>query len=602
MRVSYEWTWRDAAPPERLWPMISDTNRINRAVGLSAWSFETKPAAGGGIVREGRTRAFGLNISWDELPYEWRAPEQLGVERRYHSGPYSRIVITVTLEREGAGTRLTHRLDVDCRGPLGLVASWVQLGWSTRRGFDRIYRRIFAAAAVPPGPEPFREPPPPLSAAATERLDAVLARLREHHPSDMVERLGRLVREGGELELQRLRPFALARLWDADRMEVLKLCLRATKLGLLQMAWRILCPHCRGSRNSHALAELSSAAHCESCNFDFEADFSRHLEVVFKPSEQIREVHAADYCIGGPGSTPHVVLQKRVAAGTSAALPMAVPAGAYRLRSPHGGGMLHVAIEDGGPLAFVRRLSAHDEDTTLAPGGRIEFLNDTDHEALAIVELREWEQDAATAAIVTTCQDFRDMFSNEAIARGEEFRVALIALMFTDLRGSTAMYERVGDVPAFAVVREHFALLEQAIGANKGAVVKTIGDAVMAAFTDAADAVAAARDIQRAFGGALAGGERLTVRIGVHAGPCVAVNLNDRVDYFGTTVNVAARLEGQSQGGDVVLLASLAEDPGVRRMLDSLAPEREALRVKLKGLRDDIEIVRLRFRAEPGDR
>jgi class 3 adenylate cyclase len=71
----------------------------------------------------------------------------------------------------------------------------------------------------------------------------------------------------------------------------------------------------------------------------------------------------------------------------------------------------------------------------------------------------------------------------------------------------------------------------------------------------------------------------------------VVVNLNDRLDYFGSTVNMAARLQGQSQGGDIVLSRAVADDPAVRPLLATLAAREES--VPLKGFADPISFVRL---------
>jgi class 3 adenylate cyclase len=117
-------------------------------------------------------------------------------------------------------------------------------------------------------------------------------------------------------------------------------------------------------------------------------------------------------------------------------------------------------------------------------------------------------------------------------------------------------------------------------------VVKTIGDAVMASFGDPANAVKAALAMQ-----ARIADHDLVLKLGVHVGPSVVVNMNDRLDYFGSTVNMAARLQGQSQGGDIVLSRAVADDPAVRPLLAPLAAIQES--VALKGFAQPISFVRL---------
>ena len=134
----------------------------------------------------------------------------------------------------------------------------------------------------------------------------------------------------------------------------------------------------------------------------------------------------------------------------------------------------------------------------LPPGepGKIAFVNDAGFELAALVEDRTWTRDALTAPEVISLQAFRDLFAEATLRPGDEAAVGQVALLFTDLRGSTALYERVGDAAAFNMVREHFAFLASIVRDHDGAVVKTIGDAVMASFGDPADAVKAALAMQ----------------------------------------------------------------------------------------------------------
>ena len=159
-----------------------------------------------------------------------------------------------------------------------------------------------------------------------------------------------------------------------------------------------------------------------------------------------------------------------------------------------------------------------------------------------------------------------------------------------------AMYERIGDARAFAIVEEHFRAMEAIVVANEGAVVKTMGDAVMASFASASQAVAAAVAMVRE-NDRLHGDVGLGVKIGVHAGPCLAVRANERLDFFGTTVNVAARLQAQAKAGGLVVTEELSRTPGVAALLDGLP--REPFEATLKGIRETQRLVAVDLR-EPG--
>jgi class 3 adenylate cyclase len=204
------------------------------------------------------------------------------------------------------------------------------------------------------------------------------------------------------------------------------------------------------------------------------------------------------------------------------------------------------------------------------------------------LERLEWSSLAATAHDLALLPVFRRTFSARMLRRGLALQVQRVALLFTDLTGSTDLYARLGDAAAFGLVDEHFRLLEQVVDAHGGAVVKTIGDAVMAAFATDADAVRGALAARAAFDAfrreRRAAG--LDLKLGVHSGPCYVVTANGRLDYFGHTVNVAARLQGQAGPGEIVLSAETA----ARAALD--LPGRP-FAARLKGLPAPLPAVRI---------
>jgi class 3 adenylate cyclase len=211
-----------------------------------------------------------------------------------------------------------------------------------------------------------------------------------------------------------------------------------------------------------------------------------------------------------------------------------------------------------------------------APPGQVRLRNDTGRPLTFVVEDRTWVEDALTADRATSLQAFRDLFS-----------------VFTDLKGSTALYRSIGDAGAYSLVRDHFAFLAGIVRAHSGAVVKTIGDAILAAFADPADGLAAAIAMQREVAGfnAERDGVGIVLKVGLHDGPSIAVTLNDRLDYFGSTVNLAARLQGESRGGDIVI--SIARDPAVVVLLSGLDAREE--QAALKGIEAPVDFLRITF-------
>ena len=131
------------------------------------------------------------------------------------------------------------------------------------------------------------------------------------------------------------------------------------------------------------------------------------------------------------------------------------------------------------------------------------------------------------------------------------------AVMFTDIVGSTETTSRYGDDAALALLRVHDRIVRDALQANRGGEVKHTGDGIMAAFISAASAVRAACQIQEALQQHNAGGPEhpVTVRVGISAGEPV----EDNDDLFGSTVQLAARLCGHAEPGQILVSGVVAD-------------------------------------------
>jgi class 3 adenylate cyclase len=225
-----------------------------------------------------------------------------------------------------------------------------------------------------------------------------------------------------------------------------------------------------------------------------------------------------------------------------------------------------------------------DGELPLAPTAALTLRNATPAQQQFILERTAWSDQAATAAEVTSLQMFRDLFANEALRPGERIAVGSLTVLFTDLRDSTRLYRESGDAVAFGHVMNHYDVLRAAISAEHGALVKTIGDSVMAVFLRPVAALRAVFEAQRILSRPPAGLQPLSLKAGVHTGPCVAVTLNDRLDYFGSTVNIAARLEGLSSvRPGLVTSSAVVQDPEVAAWLASGGAHAAPFAATLKG-------------------
>jgi class 3 adenylate cyclase len=194
-----------------------------------------------------------------------------------------------------------------------------------------------------------------------------------------------------------------------------------------------------------------------------------------------------------------------------------------------------------------------------------------------------------TAKRLLTNQTFRDLYRTDTLDIDQRLKITSLTFLFTDLKGSTELYERVGDLVAYDLVREHFRVLHEIVAAETGAVVKTIGDAVMATFPTPDHAISAAlrmRDAMHSLN-EQRGQEDLLLKIGIHEGPCLAVTLNDRQDYFGQTVNIASRVQGLAVSRSIFATDNVVENPEVSHVIARQGLQPTLQKTSLRGINDE---------------
>ncbi len=462
--------------------------------------------------------------------------------------------------------------------------------------------------------------------------------LRQAAAPSVAEALKTAVEAEPDRALNRINPLAFAAQRELDEEATIGALVHAARLGIFDMSWNMLCPGCGGVLESGAALKTLNRDHyyCSLCAADYEPTLDDLVEVTFTVNPRIRRIAAHD-----PDSLSHAEYMRQIFWSSGADLPDDVESAIDRITldlmelAPAEKAAMSLTLPKGFVIAFDpvthtslfldvsgeetherRSLSivfadahAHNGTMALRPGpARITFENKSGRRTLPGLWLHGPEMDNLssrrrpflTATRLLSNQTFRDLYRSGTFDPEQRFKITSLTILFTDLRGSTALYDRVGDLAAFDLVRSHFGELIAAVAAEGGAVVKTIGDAVMATFPTPDRALRAAMRMREAMRkiNAERGSEDLALNIGLHEGPCLAVMLDDRQDYFGQTVNIAARVQDLAEPTAILATKPIVESAEVARLVGDAGYRTTSRHLSLRGVSEAFQVYEISEREE----
>jgi hypothetical protein len=429
---------------------------------------------------------------------------------------------------------------------------------------EEVYRRFDAALAE--GPSFVGDPFEPLHSPSTSQRELVTdaaQRLVERHgfAEDVVARLSDLLLFAPEKRLERLRPWELADQWKANRGDVLDLMFVATSIGILQLAWDLVCPRCQVSHEvAPTLGRVTPRGVCAACNAAYEIDLASTVELVFRPHRAVRLTENATYCVGAPARRPHVAAQQVLAPGEEREVTVNLATGDYRITGPRIGvpricaaspvgwaGELAIEISDGG--AEIRPAVGR------AGAVVVKIINASDRDQVVRIESTAQREDAVTAATALAHPRFREFFSEELLPYGEHVSVSRVAFLFLDVPGRFSMLDDKGDAGSLAFAAKLDALAGEEAALRQGSIVESGSDLhQVLAFPSAALALEAGLSILKSATKAGIG-----LRAAVHEGPCIALTRSGKVDWFGDTITRGAALVEEAEENGVALSFRVAD-------------------------------------------
>src|SRR2546423_1751712 len=359
----------------------------------------------------------------------------------------------------------------------------------------------------------------------------LFAALRQSADPDVVCAIEALVRDAPDNRLNRINALAFAAKSGLNEDRVIAAFLHAARLGLFELSWNVLCPGCGGVLDAGASLKTVHAEEygCALCAAGYEPTLDEMVEVTFTVSPRVRRIAAhepaglppAEYCrqifwssgIDLPDDAFERMLEEvtleliELPPGEKALLSLTLPAEFVIVFDPvtHTAQFIDVKGEptrERQSLSIVfNRLQAATTTVEMRPGPlRLTLENRTESRLVpgvyvagqAMHDMLGKRKRFLTAKRLLTNQTFRDIYRTDTLDVDQRLKITSLTFLFTDLKGSTDLYERVGDLVAYDLVRQHFRVLHDIVAAEAGAVVKTIGDAVMATFPTPDRAMAAA--------------------------------------------------------------------------------------------------------------
>jgi class 3 adenylate cyclase len=371
------------------------------------------------------------------------------------------------------------------------------------------------------------------------------------------------------IDVASIRPINLALKWKLPQKQVIEACMQAMVVGLLEMRWEILCPQCRVVKvNSAGLHDIPKSVHCSSCCIDFGLDFNENIEMIFFPAQWLRQVNSTTYCMLSPRLTPQITAQIRIHPNHEKIIDYSLEPGIYRCRILEEQRSVTVIVNQKDASFPVIELTQ--DKMHLLPEKKTAWtlINNSQNARFFIIENLKYKENTLTAQKVSTMHVFRQLCPEQLIRPGDSIGISRLTILFTDLKDSTAFYYKVGEAQAYHIVREHFGFLSEIIYKHNGTLVKTIGDSVMAVFYDSKDGVAACLDVRdhlEEFN--RKNKTEISIKLGIHEDNCISVNMNNLMDYFGTAINVVARLHALSDGNDIIISEEIMQNPAVELLL-----------------------------------
>lgn len=503
--------------PEEIWPYLSDTSRMNKELGFP-------PRVEKEVHGENHvfTKTLGRQEEWIEKPWIWVFEKELQNHRVFKKGwmTEQRGVFTVEETNEGCRVNIYFR-------------------WT----FSNILTKLLFSSVGSVLDKKFVEFFRQKEQLITDSRKSLPIAEIPAEPLSPYDTLMNYLRNADELDLDRLHLKKLSKELSLPLDLLLDVCQIMVKEGYLSLSWDVVCPHCRGVRAENSgLAFIKMENTCEACDVDFQPEMEESIEVVFHVTDKLRKIQKIVYCAAEPFKKKHIKLNQIISAGNSQSFDLKLKPGIYRFRVKNSKQLSYLEVNDSHDSKEVSLSENQSVRKSVNTSFKLNYINSTQKDVVITLEEAWWFSDRLLPREVLTNPVMRTILSEDHLEIGVKLNIGNQVIMFTDIVGSTPFYKELGDAKAMKAVQDHYNEVKEIILSHRGVIVKYIGDAIMAAFLSIEDAYICSVDIHKKFH-KLRNDTPIKLRVSFHEGPVLCANMNVGIDYFGNTVNQAAKIQ-----------------------------------------------------------
>lgn len=562
-----------------VWRWLSDTSRFNRALGMK--ERQEREEDGKLIVT---TMMMGKKQEWIEHPWKWKYGESMVLDREYI---------------EGMG-HYNHTIFYFEEGHLYIYMGFIPNGWIAKKflelGLGVVLKDIAKlvdqmdsdAIAGEKLPSFYSDNSDKLSSLQAAILEARLEEARAGGLSKEGENLLReLISSGDDMDLYRLRPLYFIEERGLVERDILKDFLVATHFNILNISWDIICPSCLGPRTENSkLVNLLDVDHCDACKVKFETNVENAVEVTFRISKEIREVKNLVFCAAEPAKKDHIKFQWKLNGKQDLKQCFELNEGHYAVRVLGESHVLELDVTNT-QVDKIEWNVSESQRASINTKFELDISNIFDKDKTILLEEKVYDDHFLRPKDIFALPEFKKYFGNDGLGEGIQLYLGEQTIVFTDIVSSTKFYELNGDKAAFTQIKDHFKAVYKIFEDQDGVIIKTIGDAVMASFPSPLNAIRASEGLHDYFDASHSHFD-FQLRISAHLGKVIGVNQNTGIDYFGNTVNLAAKLQAIAE----------KEQLGVSRVFFAQLEEKELVKwninndsIKIPGKSENVDVV-----------